>query len=74
MAQHEADDLAQAVVARLDDCPNPRFKQVMTALIQHAHAFARKVDLTPDEWMTAIQFLTATGQKCDAKRQEFILL
>jgi catechol 1,2-dioxygenase len=24
--------------------------------------------------MTAIQFLTATGQMCDDKRQEFILL
>jgi hypothetical protein len=32
------------------------------------------VDLTPDEWMAGIQFLTATGQKCDEKRQEFILL
>ena len=74
MAQHSADELAQAVVARLADCPNPRFKQVMTALIEHAHAFVREVDLKPDEWMAAIQFLTATGQKCDAKRQEFILL
>ena len=32
------------------------------------------MDLTPDEWMAGIQFLTATGQKCDEKRQEFILL
>jgi hydroxyquinol 1,2-dioxygenase len=32
------------------------------------------VQLTPAEWMTAIEFLTATGQKCDEKRQEFILL
>ncbi|KAM0297333.1 hypothetical protein ACHAPM_009866 [Fusarium culmorum] len=26
------------------------------------------------EWMGAIQFLTATGQKCTELRQEFILL
>ncbi len=74
MSQLEAQDLAAAVIARMADCPNPRFKQVMSSLIQHAHAFARDVDLTPDEWMNAIQFLTATGKMCDDKRQEFILL
>lgn len=69
-----AEDLAQAVIARMADCKDPRFKAVMTSLITHMHAFAREVQLTPQEWMTAIQFLTATGQKCDDKRQEFILL
>ena len=69
-----AEDLAQAVIARMANCKNPRFKAVMTSLITHLHAFAREVQLTPQEWMTAIQFLTATGQKCDDKRQEFILL
>ncbi len=74
MAQLEAQDLAQAVIDRMTDCKEPRFKEVMTALIRHAHAFVREVQLTPDEWMTAIQFLTATGKMCDEKRQEFILL
>ena len=74
MSQLEAQDLAQAVIDRMTDCKEPRFKEVMTALIQHAHAFVREVQLTPDEWMTAIQFLTATGKMCDEKRQEFILL
>jgi hydroxyquinol 1,2-dioxygenase len=74
MAQLEAQDLAQAVIGRMDDCKDPRFKEVMTALVKHAHAFVREVQLTPDEWMAAIQFLTATGKMCDEKRQEFILL
>ena len=30
--------------------------------------------LTEAEWSAGIEFLTATGQKCDAQRQEFILL
>ena len=30
--------------------------------------------LTPNEWETAIQFLTRVGQRCTANRQEFILL
>ena len=74
MPQHEAVELAQAVIGRMADCPDPRFKQVMTALVEHLHAFAREVELTPDEWMTTVQFLTATGKMCDDKRQEFILL
>jgi len=74
MAQLEASDFAQAVIARMENCQDARFKQVMTALVKHAHAFMREVDLTPEEWMAGIQFLTETGQKCDGKRQEFILL
>jgi len=34
----------------------------------------RDVKLTEEEWINAIQFLTAVGQKCTDKRQEFILL
>jgi hydroxyquinol 1,2-dioxygenase len=67
-------NLTDAVIARLADCPDPRFKQVMTALIRHAHDFMREVQLTEAEWMAGINFLTATGQKCDEHRQEFILL
>jgi hydroxyquinol 1,2-dioxygenase len=74
MAQLEVSDFAQAVIDRMADCQDPRFKQVMSALVRHLHAFAREVDLTPDEWMAGIQFLTAVGQKCDEKRQECILL
>jgi hydroxyquinol 1,2-dioxygenase len=38
------------------------------------HAFVRDTEPTIAEWQRAIEFLTATGQKCDAERQEFILL
>ena len=62
------------MIDRLADCRDPRFKQVMTSLVQHLHDFARDVDLTPQEWFTAIEFLTKTGQACNDKRQEFILL
>ena len=72
--EYDTQGITDAVIGRMAECQDPRFKQVMTALVKHAHAFAREVDLTPDEWMAGIQFLTATGQKCDEKRQEFILL
>lgn len=68
------DDLTQAVLQRLEGATDPRFKQLMTSLVKHLHAFIRDVDLRPDEWMAALQFLTAVGQSCSDKRQEFILL
>jgi hydroxyquinol 1,2-dioxygenase len=67
-------NLTDAVLAKLAGTTNPRFQQVMTSLLRHLHAFVREVELTEAEWFAGIQFLTAVGQKCDAKRQEFILL
>src|ERR1700704_2000068 len=74
MRQFTEDTLTEAVVARLKDVKNPRFKQLMASLIRHLHAFAKDVQLSEEEWFEAIKFLTAVGQKCDDKRQEFILL
>ncbi len=67
-------NLTDAVLAKLDGTTDARFKQIMVSLITHLHAFVREVELTEEEWFTGIQFLTATGQKCDDKRQEYILL
>jgi hydroxyquinol 1,2-dioxygenase len=74
MRQFTEETLTDAVVARLARCEDPRFRQVMTALIRHVHAFVREVELSEAEWMAAIQFLTATGQTSVGDRQEFILL
>jgi hydroxyquinol 1,2-dioxygenase len=74
MRNLSGETLTEAVVARLARTEDPRFKSVMTALIRHLHAFVREVELTEAEWAAAINFLTATGHKCDGDRQEFILL
>ena len=68
------DTITQAVIARFASTPDARLKEILTALVQHLHAFAREVKLTEAEWMKGIEFLTTTGQLCDEKRQEFILL
>ncbi|MEJ8826520.1 dioxygenase [Variovorax humicola] len=73
-ATHATQSLTDEVIARLEGCTDARFKEVMTSLVRHVHDFVRSVDLTGDEWMQAIQFLTATGKACTDKRQEFILL
>ncbi len=67
-------NLTDAVVARLEKTADPRFKQIITSLIRHLHAFVREVELTEEEWFEGIKFLTAAGQRCDEKRQEYILL
>src|SRR5260370_32594498 len=66
--------VTQAVVDLLSGTPDPRLKFVLVSLITHLHNFAREVELTEQELLAAISFLTATGQKCNDKRQEFILL
>ena len=67
-------DLTASVLARVESAADPRFKEVMAGLIRHLHDFVREVELTEVEWFECIKFLTATGQKCDGKRQEYILL
>jgi catechol 1,2-dioxygenase len=65
---------AQVVAASFADTPEPRLRELLTALVQHLHAFVKEVELTEREWGAAIDFLTRTGQECDAVRQEFVLL
>ena len=74
MSDNTEEQMTRNVLESIAHTPNPRLKAVMTSLIQHLHAFLREVELTEQEWMAAIQFLTRTGQMCDEKRQEFILL
>jgi hydroxyquinol 1,2-dioxygenase len=66
--------ITDAAIEQMASTPNPRLKQIMEVLVKHLHAFAREADLTPEEWLEGIKFLTAVGQKCTAYRQEFILL
>jgi protocatechuate 3,4-dioxygenase beta subunit len=65
---------AEVVTASFAGTPDPRLRRVMQSLVRHLHAFVKDVELTEADWAAAIAFLTATGQKCDAVRQEFVLL
>ena len=65
---------ANAVVDSFAKTPDPRLRELLSSLVRHLHAFVRETEPTIAEWERAIEFLTATGQKCDDERQEFILL
>jgi hydroxyquinol 1,2-dioxygenase len=58
---------------RWSNIPDPRLREIMTALVKHVHAFVREIEPTQAEWATAIDWLTRTGKLCTDKRQEFIL-
>jgi hydroxyquinol 1,2-dioxygenase len=74
MRQFNEDTLTAAVVERFMESKDARFREIITGAVKHLHAFAREVHLTEEECFEGIKYLTAVGQKCDDKRQEFILL
>ena len=67
-------ELTEQVLAAYAGAPDPRLRELVAALIRHVHGFVTETGLTPEEWLAAVEFLTATGQKCDDRRQEFVLL
>jgi protocatechuate 3,4-dioxygenase beta subunit len=68
------EDSADVVISRNAKARDERLKTVMAAAVRHLHAFVKEVEPTNAEWMTAIEFLTRTGQICNEWRQEWILL
>lgn len=74
MAAMTPGQLTGQVLAAYDATPDPRLRELLGALVRHLHEFAVETRLTPQEWLAGVEFLTATGRKCDHQRQEFILL
>ena len=67
-------DITASVIDSFSQTEDPRLQEILSSLVKHLHAFAQDVKLTEAEWFRGIEFMTAVGQKCDDKRQEFILL
>jgi hydroxyquinol 1,2-dioxygenase len=67
-------DHLKQVLEAFDESVNPRLVEILRCAVKHLHEFTREVKLNHKEWMAGIEYLTATGQKCDEVRQEFILL
>lgn len=63
----------EAVINSFSADMEPRLREVMESAVKHLHGFVKDVEPTMDEWFQAIMYLTATGQMCDDKRQEWIL-
>ena len=53
---------------------NPRIYFLLKKLVEHLHQFAKETQLSHEEWMVAIEFLTRAGEITDKERNEFVLL
>lgn len=74
MPENSQSAITQATIASFEETPDPRLRQIMTALVRHLHAFVSEVEPTQGEWASAIDYLTRVGHRCQGARQEFILL
>jgi protocatechuate 3,4-dioxygenase beta subunit len=67
--------ITEKAIASFGNTPDARLRHLVQSLTRHLHAFAQEVELSEQEWLAGIRFLTSTGQMCDGLvRQEFILL
>jgi catechol 1,2-dioxygenase len=67
--------ITEKAIASFSATPDARLRELVQSLARHVHAFTQEVELSEQEWLEGIRFLTSTGQMCDGLvRQEFILL
>ncbi|TCR70466.1 dioxygenase [Bosea sp. BK604] len=62
-----------AVIDAMSNAENPRLREIMAALVRHAHAFAREVKLTEEEFEQGLAFLNAIGQATNDSHNEAVL-
>ena len=63
--------VTDAALEQMAGTANPRLKEIMVSAVRHMHAFVREVNLTPEEWIQGLKFLTAVGQAWAAMRSRF---
>jgi protocatechuate 3,4-dioxygenase beta subunit len=68
------DDVTEAVLGEMHRTPEPRTKEILSALVRHLHAFVREVRLTEHEFQEAIGYVNAIGQKTTASHNEAMLV
>src|SRR6201989_2732454 len=73
MIMEGKDRVTPAVLAEIAHAPNPRFREVMTALVKHLHAFVREVTLTEAECHQASAIVNSIGQSSNSFHNEAVL-
>ena len=67
-------DVTAAVLAELQRAKDPRFKEIMSALVRHLHDFAREVKLTEEEFQAAVGYIVALGKHTNETHNEAVLM
>jgi len=73
MAYVTESNITDIVRERWSAVGDPRLREIMRSMVTHLHAFVRDIEPSEQEWITAIEWLTRTGQLSTDKRQEYIL-
>jgi len=63
-----------AVIEAIARSPDPRFREIMSALVRHLHDFCREVKLTEREFERAIGYVVALGQHTTDSHNEAVLM
>ncbi len=67
-------NITEAATASFEGLPRARQRELVQALVQALHGFAKAQQLTHDEWRAALGFLHRVGEMSNAERSEFTLL
>jgi hydroxyquinol 1,2-dioxygenase len=67
-------DVTKAVLSELARAPNPRFREIISALVRHIHDFAREVKLTEEEFQAAAGYVNEIGQHTTENHNEAVLM
>jgi catechol 1,2-dioxygenase len=68
------EDVTSAVLSELQRAKDPRFREIMSALVRHLHDFAREVKLTEEEFQSAISYIVALGKHTSKTHNEAVLM
>jgi hydroxyquinol 1,2-dioxygenase len=68
------DDVTRAVLTELKRARNPRFREIMSALVRHLHDFAREVRLTEDELREGAAVIAELGKRTNVSHNEVVLM
>ncbi|KAK3943030.1 catechol 1,2-dioxygenase [Diplogelasinospora grovesii] len=75
LRQHKYDPtFTDKVIAATGPNAHPRLVEIMPSLVRHLHDFAREVNLTVGEWMSAVELINDSGRISDDRRNETQLL
>ena len=63
-----------AVLEAIARSPDPRFREIMSALVRHLHDFCREVKLTEREFEQAVGYVVSLGQHTNDSHNEAVLM
>lgn len=58
------------VIGTTGENASPRTKEIFASFFTHLHEFIREVELTPEEWMSAVHWVNRVGQISTPTRNE----